>query len=268
MISAVPRRRTLLATSTAAALALLVSGCGAGGTDAHRIRVGVSGDSPEWDVLAKEAKKEGLAVETVVFDDYSLPNKALSAGDIELNAFQHLVFLAQSNTENKTGIAPIAATTVVPLGLYSKKHEQIADLPDRAETALPNDPANLRLPGRAGRGPPHQQRHRAPRRAARRRSPGRGRTHPEAAGTMTAAVELRDVAKEFPGGSRAVDGVSLSVDAGTVFGVVGHSGAGKSSLLRLVNGLEEPTSGSVLLNGQDLSSLGERRLRPSGVRSA
>ncbi|MER7734667.1 ATP-binding cassette domain-containing protein [Streptomyces erythrochromogenes] len=79
---------------------------------------------------------------------------------------------------------------------------------------------------------------------------------------MTAAVELRDVAKEFPGGARAVDGVSLSVGAGTVFGVVGHSGAGKSTLLRLVNGLEEPTSGRVLVNGQDLSALGERRLRP------
>lgn len=142
MISAPPRRRTLLAASAATALALLVSGCGTGGADAHRIRVGVSGDSPEWDVLAKEAKKEGLTVETVVFDDYSLPNKALSAGDIELNAFQHLVFLAQSNTENKTDIAPIAATTVVPLGLYSGKHKQLADLPDRAEIALPNDPAN------------------------------------------------------------------------------------------------------------------------------
>ncbi|WP_051809131.1 methionine ABC transporter ATP-binding protein [Streptomyces sp. NRRL S-378] len=79
---------------------------------------------------------------------------------------------------------------------------------------------------------------------------------------MTAAVELRNVAKEFPGGARAVDGVSLCVEAGTVFGVVGHSGAGKSTLLRLVNGLEEPTSGSVLLDGQDLSALGERRLRP------
>ncbi|MFI5860049.1 methionine ABC transporter ATP-binding protein [Streptomyces sp. NPDC051546] len=79
---------------------------------------------------------------------------------------------------------------------------------------------------------------------------------------MTATVELREVAKEFPGGARAVDGVSLSVEEGSVFGVVGHSGAGKSTLLRLVNGLEEPTSGSVLLNGQDLSALGERRLRP------
>ncbi|MFG2749898.1 MetQ/NlpA family ABC transporter substrate-binding protein [Streptomyces xanthophaeus] len=145
MISALPRRRTLLAASvaTVTALGLLVSGCGlGGGDDAHRIRVGVSGDSPEWDVLAKEAKKEGITVETVVFDDYSLPNKALSAGDIELNAFQHLVFLAQSNTENKTDIAPIAATTVVPLGLYSSKHKQLADFPERAEIALPNDPAN------------------------------------------------------------------------------------------------------------------------------
>ncbi|MFD5624300.1 MetQ/NlpA family ABC transporter substrate-binding protein [Streptomyces yangpuensis] len=142
MISALPRRRTLIAASAATVLALLVSGCGVGGGDAHHIRVGVSGDSPEWDVLAKEAAKEGLTVETVVFDDYSLPNKALSAGDIELNAFQHLVFLAQSNTENKTDIAPIAATTVVPLGLYSRKHKQLAEIPDRGEIALPNDPAN------------------------------------------------------------------------------------------------------------------------------
>ncbi|MFD8143772.1 MetQ/NlpA family ABC transporter substrate-binding protein [Streptomyces sp. NPDC059708] len=143
MSAATPRRRTALAfTTTATALALLLSGCGLGGSDGKRIRVGVSGDSPEWDVLAKEAKKEGLNVETVVFDDYSLPNKALGAGDIDLNAFQHLVFLAQSNTANKTDITPVAATTVVPLGLYSSKHKQLADLPDGASVTLPNDPSN------------------------------------------------------------------------------------------------------------------------------
>ncbi|MFD9409944.1 MetQ/NlpA family ABC transporter substrate-binding protein [Streptomyces sp. NPDC059989] len=139
MISAPTRRRTLFAATV---LVLLASGCGLGDTDRNRIRVGVSGDASEWDVLAKEAAKEGLTVETVVFDDYSLPNKALSAGDIELNAFQHLVFLAQSNTENKTDIAPIAPTSVVPLGLYSSKHKQLADLPDAAEITLPNDPSN------------------------------------------------------------------------------------------------------------------------------
>ncbi|MER6051214.1 MetQ/NlpA family ABC transporter substrate-binding protein [Streptomyces sp. NPDC001793] len=147
-----PRRRTLL-TAGAAALTLLVAGCGTSGTDAHRIRVGVSGDAAEWDVLAKEAKKRGLDVEVVPFDDYSLPNKALAAGDIELNAFQHLVFLAQSNTENGTDIVPLAPTTVVPMGLYSKKAERLTDLPDGARIAHPNDPANegraLRLLARA-----------------------------------------------------------------------------------------------------------------------
>ncbi|KUL36927.1 methionine ABC transporter substrate-binding protein [Streptomyces sp. NRRL F-4489] len=141
------------AAVTAAALALLTAGCGTSGAEAHRIRVGVSGDSTEWDVLAKEAKKQGLDVEVVPFDDYSLPNKALAAGDIDLNAFQHLVFLAQSNTENGTDIVPLAPTSVVPMGLYSKKARKLADLPDGARIAHPNDPANegraLRLLARA-----------------------------------------------------------------------------------------------------------------------
>ncbi|MFB7629712.1 MetQ/NlpA family ABC transporter substrate-binding protein [Streptomyces sp. NPDC056149] len=148
-----PRRRALLAGAVATALALLVAGCGAAGSQAHRVRVGVSGDSTEWDVLAKEAKKKGLDVEVVPFDDYSLPNKALAAGDIELNAFQHLVFLAQSNAENGTDIVPLAPTTVVPMGLYAKKVGTLADLPDGARIAHPNDPANegraLRLLARA-----------------------------------------------------------------------------------------------------------------------
>ncbi|MER5885050.1 MetQ/NlpA family ABC transporter substrate-binding protein [Streptomyces sp. NPDC001941] len=141
MTPPLPRRRVLLAAATATALSLLVGGCGLTGDD-HRIRIGVSGDSTEWDVLAKEAKKEGLDVEVVVFDDYSLPNKALSAGDLDLNAFQHLVFLAQSNEENGTDIVPLAPTVVVPLGLYSGKHRKAADLPDGGRVALPNDPAN------------------------------------------------------------------------------------------------------------------------------
>ncbi|MEH3076942.1 MAG: ATP-binding cassette domain-containing protein [Quadrisphaera sp.] len=77
-------------------------------------------------------------------------------------------------------------------------------------------------------------------------------------------VELEDVTKRFErGGSTvtAVDGVSLSVARGEVLAVIGYSGAGKSTLVRLVNALEQPTSGSVRVAGQDLTRLGEKELR-------
>ncbi|MEU7579873.1 ATP-binding cassette domain-containing protein [Streptomyces sp. NPDC041068] len=79
--------------------------------------------------------------------------------------------------------------------------------------------------------------------------------------TTTAMIELHDVVKEFPGGVRAVDQVTLRVGRGSAFGIVGHSGAGKSTLLRLINLLETPTAGRVVVGGQELTALGERQLR-------
>jgi peptide/nickel transport system ATP-binding protein len=76
---------------------------------------------------------------------------------------------------------------------------------------------------------------------------------------MTVAIEITDVAKRF-GEVRAVDGVSLSVPAGGVMGVVGESGCGKSTLARIVLGLMPPTEGSVLVDGQRLHTL-DRRAR-------
>lgn len=80
-------------------------------------------------------------------------------------------------------------------------------------------------------------------------------------------VELRGVVKEFPGArrgdvpSRAVDGVDLSVERGEIFAIIGYSGAGKSTLVRLVNALEPVTSGSVVVDGVDVTTLSERGLR-------
>lgn len=81
---------------------------------------------------------------------------------------------------------------------------------------------------------------------------------------MTAMVSLRDVTKVFesPAGPvHAVDGVTLDIERGEIFGVIGYSGAGKSTLVRLMNALEKPTSGQVVVDGRDLTGLGERRLR-------
>jgi D-methionine transport system ATP-binding protein len=80
-------------------------------------------------------------------------------------------------------------------------------------------------------------------------------------------IELRGVSKTFPptrkGGEpvHAVRDVDLSVEAGEIVGIVGYSGAGKSTLVRLVNALEPTTSGRLLVDGTDLTTLGERQLQ-------
>jgi D-methionine transport system ATP-binding protein len=77
-------------------------------------------------------------------------------------------------------------------------------------------------------------------------------------------IRFRDVTKVFGTGSSAVaavDGVTLDIKAGEIFGVIGYSGAGKSTLVRLINALEPVTSGSVVVDGDQVSALPERELR-------
>ncbi len=72
-------------------------------------------------------------------------------------------------------------------------------------------------------------------------------------------VELTDVRKEYSD-SAALDGLSVTVRAGEAVAVMGPSGSGKSTLLNMVAGLDRPTSGSVVVNGEDLGKLNETGL--------
>ena len=73
-------------------------------------------------------------------------------------------------------------------------------------------------------------------------------------------IQFSAVAKRYPNGHEALGDVSLEVAAGELVVVTGHSGAGKSTLLKLASGIERATRGSVVVNGQNLSSLGETAL--------
>jgi D-methionine transport system ATP-binding protein len=85
---------------------------------------------------------------------------------------------------------------------------------------------------------------------------------------VSALIEFRGVSKSFRSGDAAVSAVAdidLTIERGEIFGIIGYSGAGKSTLLRLINALEHATSGSVIVDGRDLTTLRERELR--GVRA-
>ena len=77
-------------------------------------------------------------------------------------------------------------------------------------------------------------------------------------------IEIRNLTKIYhtkSGTVNGVDNVSLSIQKGEIYGIVGYSGAGKSSLLRCINLLERPTSGTITVNGNNLTSLKSEKLR-------
>ena len=75
-----------------------------------------------------------------------------------------------------------------------------------------------------------------------------------------AVLEIRDLAKRYPGGVDALRGVALMVEEGELLAVVGPSGSGKSTLLHIMGTLDRPSAGTVRVAGQDVAALSDRRL--------
>lgn len=108
------------------------------------LKVGIMGGEDEtvWGVIAEQAKPLGLTIETVIFNDYTQPNEALSRNEIDANAFQHQPYLDSQIEAFSYEITPVIPTYIQPIGVYSTKFKSIADLPDGAVVGLPNDPSN------------------------------------------------------------------------------------------------------------------------------
>jgi putative ABC transport system ATP-binding protein len=84
---------------------------------------------------------------------------------------------------------------------------------------------------------------------------------------MTAVLEIRDLVKTYPGPVQALDGVSVSVEAGELAAVVGPSGSGKTTLLQIMGTLDRPTTGVVRVAGSDVAELSDRALASLRARS-
>ncbi|MFC0200107.1 MetQ/NlpA family ABC transporter substrate-binding protein [Paracoccus rhizosphaerae] len=111
---------------------------------AEDITVGVSpGEHGEiMEEVAKVAEPMGLNIEIVEFSDYVVPNQALADGDLDANSFQHRPYLENQMKDRGFDLVEVGTTITTPMGIYSDKIEDMANLPEGAQVAIPNDPTN------------------------------------------------------------------------------------------------------------------------------
>lgn len=120
---------------------LVLAACGGGDDDT--VRLGVVGeDNDVWEFVADKLEDQGVDLELVTFADYSQPNRALADGEIDLNAFQHRIFLENFNEEFGTDIVPIADTNIAPLGIYSEEISNVSEIGPGDQISIPNDVTN------------------------------------------------------------------------------------------------------------------------------
>ena len=160
------KKKNVLSLALAAALALSLAACsgnngGNGGSSSPVsgsnpgsasgstaaeptvIKVGVVGaNNGQWDTVNKLLEADNIRCEMVEFAEYKLPNNALDAGEIDLNAFQHKAYLQKEIDDLGYDIAVLGDTIVAPLSLYSDKITDVSQLKAGDKIAVPSDPTN------------------------------------------------------------------------------------------------------------------------------
>lgn len=124
--------------------AITLTGCGSKESDEKVIKVGAT-PAPHAEVLEVVKDKlaeEGYTLEIVEYNDYILPNRAVSEGEIDANYFQHISYLNNYNEENETDLVSAGSIHYEPFALYPGKTASIDSLADGAKIAVPNDGTN------------------------------------------------------------------------------------------------------------------------------
>ncbi len=120
----------------------ILAGCG--GSKETTLKVGAS-PTPHAEILAQVVDilaEQGITLEIVEYTDYVQPNLAVESGDLDANYFQHTPYLNTFNAENDTHLVSVGLIHYEPFGIYAGKTASLADLPDGATVAIPNDGSN------------------------------------------------------------------------------------------------------------------------------
>ncbi|WP_036608730.1 MetQ/NlpA family ABC transporter substrate-binding protein [Oribacterium sp. P6A1] len=108
------------------------------------IKIGAT-PSPHAEILeqAKDAlQAAGINIEIVVYNDYVQPNLAVDQGELQANYFQHQPYLDDFNKENNTHVTSVGAVHYEPFGIYAGKSNDLSNIQDGAQIAVPNDTTN------------------------------------------------------------------------------------------------------------------------------
>lgn len=148
--------KSVLRLGVFAAAALSLAACGSGDkgkeeagasseTEAKTVLTVGASSTPHAEIL--EQVKEDLAtkgydLDIKVFDDYVLPNTALSDGDLDANFFQHAPYLENFNKEHGTKLVPVGGVHFEPLGVYPGKVDSLDAIPEGGQVSIPNDATN------------------------------------------------------------------------------------------------------------------------------
>ena len=151
-----PKSRLPLIVGIVVVIALVVGGLafflgrdGEGDTAADggkltKVVLGTVGASdPYWETFQNEAREHGIDLEVKDFADYAQPNPALSEGELDVNQFQHIIYLAQHNVASGDDLVPVGATAIYPLALFSQKYDSVEEIPAGATVVVPDDDSNL-----------------------------------------------------------------------------------------------------------------------------
>ncbi|GEK30160.1 lipoprotein [Kurthia zopfii] len=140
--------KKLLAGILTGALALSLAACGSdkdsGDGKETTLTIGAS-NVPHAKILEKAEpilEKEGIKLDIETYQDYVLPNKDLESKDLDANFFQHKPYLEQQIKDNGYDFVSAGGVHIEPIGIYSKKHKTLEDLPKGATILISNSVAD------------------------------------------------------------------------------------------------------------------------------
>lgn len=137
---------TLIPRLSVLILAAVLGACSGGGNPSDDARLSIAATAvPHAEILEVVKpilKAQGLDLQVRVFNDYVQPNDQVVQGLIDVNYFQTEPYLDAYNRDRGATLATLAGVHVEPFGAYSRRHATLADVPDGAQVAIPNDPSN------------------------------------------------------------------------------------------------------------------------------